>query len=355
MNIDSDISYLKQALEFANIKRGFCFPNPSVGAVVVDQNNQILSTGYHAGPGLAHAEIIALQNLKNQKPHTIYVTLEPCCHWGRTPPCTEALIKAGVKRVVFGFRDPNPLVNGQGQSILQTSGIQTDYISLPEIDLFYQSYRHWHLTKKPYVTAKIALSLNGAIAGQKGERIQITGKELHCFTHMHRKLTDAILTTIDTILTDDPQLNARCENNCYAKDLYILDTHLRTPKTAAIFHTAKSITLFHASNASLVNKQTLIEQGARCISIDNSINGLNLNQILDLIGQDGVHDLWVEAGGKCFSSFVKEKLLQKALIYIAPRWLSAGKIAFPEGISLADAQNIHWQSFGNDALCEIHW
>lgn len=357
MNTNTDLIHLNHALELAKLQCGFCSPNPSVGAVLVNHSNEVIATGYHLGSGSPHAEMNALQKL-SMRAHgaTIYITLEPCCHWGKTPPCTDALIQSGIKRVVYGYRDPNPLVYGKSESLLQAAGIICEFVSVPEIDAFYESYHHWQINKRPFITAKIALSLNGMIAGKSGERIQITGPELQEFTHFFRKSTDAILTTINTIRYDDPQLNVRYQNQIFSKPIYILDSDLQLPRKAAIFNTAQSITVFHGVNANLASRQELLNLSVRCIAVDSSWNGLNLHQVVHLIGQDGIHSLWIEAGGECFASFVAEKLLQRAFIYIAPRWLHEGKIAFTDGITLDEnIRKLHWRQIGNDVLCEIRW
>lgn len=354
----TDEFFLKLALKQAKINKGFCYPNPSVGSLLVDKNESILAEGYHHGPGLAHAEIEVLKQVefKTSSDSTLYVTLEPCCHWGRTPPCVDAIIKSGVKRVVYAYKDPNPIVAGKGAEILQAAGIQCDHIELKVINEFYRSYNHWHKTKQPFVTAKIALSLNAAIADAQSNPVQITGTELAKFTHQCRKFSDAILTTADTIIHDDPQFNARVKKEILAKPIYILDSSLRLPLAAQIFKTATSITVFHGKNINMSKHEQLIHKAVRCVELESTVNGLNLHQAITLIGQDGIHDLWVEAGGKCFSSFVHDKLLQQAYIYISLRWLNHGKIAFPNGIELSElSQDIKWRQFGNDVLCDIRF
>ena len=306
-NENNDLIYLAQALNLAQIRRGFCSPNPSVGAVITLEN-KVIATGYHLACGSPHAEVDALKKLSMRaQGATIYVTLEPCSHWGRTPPCTDALIQAGIKRVVYSYNDPNPEVTGKGAFALQLKGIRCDYIPLPEITTFYASYHHWLETKTPFITAKIALTLDGKIAGKSGERIQITGKALQEFTHASRKTADAILTTIKTILYDDPQLNVRLSNETIAKPIYILDSELNFPCTATVLKTAKSLTLFHAHDANPMHQQQLIKQGIRCIAINKNEYGLDLKQAIQQIGQDGIHDLWVEAGGKCFAALAMQQ------------------------------------------------
>ncbi|MDR3477975.1 MAG: bifunctional diaminohydroxyphosphoribosylaminopyrimidine deaminase/5-amino-6-(5-phosphoribosylamino)uracil reductase RibD [Gammaproteobacteria bacterium] len=354
---DTDIIHLHQALELAKIRRGFCAPNPSVGALIF-KDNAILAAGFHHGPGSDHAEVDALRKLTKAQSigATAYITLEPCCHHGRTPPCTDALIEAGLKRVVYAYPDPNPLVSGKGEKALLAAGILCEHISLPEINLFYESYHHWHATQTPFVTAKIAISLDGKIASKTGEPIAITGEALKEFTHYSRRSSDALLTTAKTIIQDDPQLNVRTPDETLSKALYVLDSALTLPLNAKIFETAKSITIFHAKDASSENQQKLVAQGARCLPLPHSDEGLSLVEAIKIIGQDGIHSLWIEAGGKCFSAFVKQRLLQRAYLYVAPTWLGEGKIAFsPEFHLNIDNAELQWQQFGKDVLCEIRW
>lgn len=352
-----DLTYLTRALELAKIRRGFCAPNPSVGAVIV-KNNRMLSLGYHLGPGQDHAEIHALNKLTPEEMQgaTVYVTLEPCCHQGRTPPCTDALIKAGVRRVVYGFCDTNPIVAGRGDAILKAAGIISEHLPLTEITDFYQSYVHWHRTQKPFLTAKIALTLDGKIADESSHPIEITGPELGEFTHHRRKWSDALLTTSKTILQDNPQLNVRLQNESIAKPLYVLDSQLQVPDKAHIFKTAKCLTFFHENNAPKKNLQRLVRKGARCIAIESEESGLVLEQVLEHIGRDGMHDVWIEAGGQCFSAFLQKKLLQRAYIYIAPRWLGEGKSAFPSSFGYDfSTHKVRFEPVGDDVLCEINF
>ncbi len=351
------MSFLLKSLELATISRGFCAPNPAVGALVV-KDNKILAQGFHRGSGQPHAEVEALKNLgENANGATLYVSLEPCCHFGKTPPCTDLLIQRGIKQVVFGFRDPNPQVTGKSEKILRAAGIEYLHVPAIEIDTFYQSYAFWWQHKKPFVTAKLAMSLDGKIAGANGTRVNITNKDAQLFTHQQRKLSDAILTTIQTIQKDDPLLNVRLANIEYKKPLYILDSQLATPLSANIFSSTKSITLFHTDNVNPKKLQALKAQGAHCVVVPGGHHGLDLDAVLAKIGNDGIHDLWIEAGGQCFSSFLKQQLLQKAYIYIAPKWLGAqAQNAFVEDHDIfATVQQKNWQILGEDMVCEMRW
>lgn len=351
--------YLLNALSLAEIRKGFCAPNPSVGAIIVSQNGEILSKGYHLGPGLPHAEVVALNNLSqnhNLDAATMYVTLEPCCHTGRTPPCTTAIINSGIKNVIYGYSDPNPIVSGGGEDMLRAANVICEHISIPEIDRFYLSYQYWHKTKLPYVTAKIAMTIDGKIAGKNSIPIKITCDSLNNITHKYRKQHDAILTTAKTVILDNPQLNVRLDNEVTAKPLYILDGKLNLPLNAKVFSTASSITVFHSENIQNDKYQQLQSAGVRCIKVSINKNLLDLNEIIRIIGNDGVHELWVEAGGECFASFVKNNLVQRTLIYIAPHTVNEGIALFTPDFNLdLHAKQNRWEQVGQDVLCETYW
>ncbi|HEV2613316.1 MAG TPA: bifunctional diaminohydroxyphosphoribosylaminopyrimidine deaminase/5-amino-6-(5-phosphoribosylamino)uracil reductase RibD [Gammaproteobacteria bacterium] len=326
----NDQDYLRLALNLAQKWRGFCAPNPSVGAIIV-KNGQVVSEGEHLGPGHPHAEVVALNQVeKDIEDATLYVTLEPCCHWGKTPPCTERIVQSGIREVVYGFRDPNPKVNGLGEQTLKELGVECRYVQLDEIDEFYESYAWWSTNKKPWVTAKLAISLDGKIAGKNGEPISITGQELKQFTHEWRKRSDAILTTAKTIINDDPAFNARLYGEVIPKSVYIIDKNLEIPVSAQIFQTAKDVMVFQ--------NETLAE-------------------MLEKIAEDGVHDLWVEAGGQLFTSLLTENLVQRAFVYVAPKVIGNGGVEgfIAENNVFRNAKDIRWENYGADVVCEMRW
>lgn len=308
--------YLLKALHLAALGKGQCAPNPAVGAVVV-KNQEVIGQGYHQAAGTPHAEIHALNEAgENARGASLYVTLEPCCHHGRTPPCTEAILKAGIREVIFGFLDPNPKVAGQGQTWLNAHGIPCLLIPDPEIQRFYQSYTHWTTHHMPWLTAKLALSLDGKIAGPEGQPIAISRPALEVFTHQCRRRADAILTSVRTIIHDDPRLNVRLDDETLAKPLYILDRQLRLPAHAKIFSTAAKITVFHEATGDLDAITRLEDLGARCISLPCQNNHLDLAAARFYLGRDGMHDVWIEAGGQVFSHLLTHSLLDEAFLYI---------------------------------------
>jgi diaminohydroxyphosphoribosylaminopyrimidine deaminase/5-amino-6-(5-phosphoribosylamino)uracil reductase len=349
--------FLRRTLELAEQRRGFCAPNPSVGAVVV-REGKILAEGWHTGPGKAHAEVEALKNLSREacQGATLYVSLEPCCHFGRTPPCTDEILHKQLAHVVYAYADPNPLVQGKGHAQLVANGVKTEHFPLAEAAVFYQSYTHWTKNRVPFTTVKLAVSLDGKTAGPQGVPLPITGPEVNRFTHERRLRSDAILTTANTILADDPQMNARVGNTHTPKPLYILDRLGRTPSTARVFSSASPLTFFVGPEIPPGRKQGLAQTGARLIELPAPGGSFSLKQVLICIAEAGCHDLWVEAGGTLFSTFLAEGLADKALLYIAPFFVGEGVSAFQRPWEEAVAKaRVSWVPRGRDVVAEMVW
>ncbi|MBX9586990.1 MAG: bifunctional diaminohydroxyphosphoribosylaminopyrimidine deaminase/5-amino-6-(5-phosphoribosylamino)uracil reductase RibD [Gammaproteobacteria bacterium] len=368
--LQDNLTYLLKALALASTRRGFCAPNPAVGAVIV-KNDEIVAEGVHYACGEPHAEIMALREFKGDlSDATLYVTLEPCCHTGRTPPCTDAIIASGLQRVVYSYQDPNPIVASQGHQRLVAAGIDTEHVACSEIDQFYRSYCYWQDSQRPWVTAKIAMSLDGKIAGPAGERISITGTALKQQTYAYRLRCDAILTTAKTISHDNPLLNIiinkddknhnvadfiKSNNLSLSKRLYILDSHLNLTSDFQIWKNDQPITVFYSSKNSGKLPDDLLERGVRFISVDELEGLLDLEQIMGVIGSDGVHDLWVEAGGRLLRSLIETNAIHKLLVYCAPKWLGdQAQSAFNEGIYTFDQFALkQWHVIGEEAILEM--
>lgn len=311
-----DTDFLTLALEQATKGLGYCAPNPAVGAVIV-KAQKVIALGYHRGVGTDHAEVDAIKQGGDVKGATLYVSLEPCCHTGRTPPCTKAIIEAGIARVVFACRDPNRHTPDTGEQVLKNAGIVCEFIAIPAAELFYQYYIHWLATKTPWLTAKLAVSFDGKIAGPGGKTLRITGDDLEKLTHRKRLHADAILTTFKTIIADDPQLNVRLSDVMIKKPLFILDSACSLPLTARVFKTTQSITVFHKRDASSEKIKNLSAHGVTCVPLDYD-RGLDLNAVKQYLGELGLHQVWIEAGGLATSSFLQAKLLDEFVLYIAP-------------------------------------
>ncbi len=349
--------YLHQALDCASQRRGFCAPNPAVGAVVV-KDQKIIATGTHWAAGHPHAEVAALNKVGDAaKGAILYVTLEPCCHYGKTPPCTELIMQRGISKVIYAYQDPNPQVAGLGAQQLQQAGIECEFFFLQSVHDFYRSYHYWWQHHQPWVCAKIALSQDGKIAGPHGEPVKITGAACDRYTHQCRYQTDAILTTATTVLKDNPQLNARYHQTVTPKPIYVLDSQLRTPLDAKIFQTSQQVTLFYDQVVAAERMQSYFAHNVRCVAVPSNNYGLDLQAVLAVIGDDGMHDLWVEAGGRCFESLVQQKIINSALMYISQQALgNNAQAAFsPTFDPLQSASSAEWSMLGDDKVWHLTW
>ncbi len=343
-------NYMLKALELAQKRRGFCAPNPSVGAVIVKEG-QIIGEGSHFGCGHPHAEVEALKKAgAGAQSADIYITLEPCQHTGRTPPCIEALIKAGIQSVFYGMDDPNPLMAGKSRIRLADAGISCALLPMSEITDFYDSYRYWWRTKRPRVTAKLAMSLDGKIANPCGEPLTLTGAAAKQRTFEERQKADALLTTMRTIANDDPQFNVRLDGETIAKPLYVLDSRLEMKPSAKVFQTCASVTLLHGPAVDPTKLELFLRQGVHCHELSAEKNRLNLEEALQILGKEH-HDVWLEAGGQCFSAFLSADLIDRALIYIAPQIVGQGLPGFVGDFS--STGQAKWSALGDDMLCEL--
>jgi diaminohydroxyphosphoribosylaminopyrimidine deaminase/5-amino-6-(5-phosphoribosylamino)uracil reductase len=354
-----DSEYLQQALDEAYRGRGRCAPNPAVGAVVV-VDGVVRGRGYHEGPGHAHAEVVALQ-LAGERAEgaDLFVTLEPCSHWGRTPPCTEAIISSGVKRVVYAYPDPNPRVSGGGAGILTQAGIEVVHCPLAEVNQFYHSYHHWLVKGQATLTAKLAMSLDGKIAGYSGEPLAISSEDCREFTHQGRSQSDALLTTIKTLQADNPQFNVRLGDEITSKKLYVLDTRLEFSPQLQVMQTAESIVLFHGPAVSAEKREALLDLGVDCVvlPVSEGTTHLDWQAILTYLGEADLHDVWLEAGGHCLQSALKAKVITRLLLYVAPLYLGdQARSGFTEPMDfLEGASRYSWAPCGRDAILDVSY
>lgn len=341
------------ALEQAWLGRGTCAPNPSVGAVAV-HNGKIIARAWHQGAGTAHAEQLVLEQIPAElKDIILYVTLEPCNHWGRTPPCVAAIIHHGISQVIFGFRDPNPVVAANNTpEILQAKGINVLHFPLKEIDAFYQSYCYWTLTKKPWITAKIAQTLDGKIAGVNGQRQQLSNAECAEFTHNQRLYADIILTTAKTIMQDDPLLNVRLRGIEQSKPLAIIDSRLSLSRDARVFNSAKYCHIFHDENYTVSNPYPNCTYHA----VPTKESLLDLASVVSQLGSLGYHDVWVEAGGLLFSALHRENLVQRTYLYLVPDILGSNTTpAFQGDAIFTNKRKISWQIKADNVIACLDW
>lgn len=348
--------FLDHTLRLANTRRGVCAPNPSVGAIVVS-DGKILATGVHESPGSPHAEIVALNQLKAPPRDAIlYVSLEPCSHWGKTPPCFDGIIRAGIKHVVFAYSDPNPLTKKINIiEAFKQKGIKCEHVNHDEIALFYQSYQHWMIHKRPYVTAKIAQSLDGKIAGPKREVVKLTGQALDLFTHQQRLVSDMILTTAQTVIQDDPALTVRLDGEVIGKTVVILDRELRLTGREQVFQLAKKIICFYDKErkTNIVDSDKIVY-----IPVSSNDNKLNIDAIFNILGELGCHDLWIESGAMFFSSCLRAGLLNRLLLYIEPCYLGKQHLSAYQGLTpylFKENASVTWRVVDNSMIAQFEF
>lgn len=333
--------------------RGKCSPNPSVGAIAV-KDKAIIAQAWHHGAGKSHAEQLLLTKFPEYTPGvTLYVTLEPCNHWGKTPPCVDAIIRHGIERVVYAYNDPNPIVSlNKTPLLLREKGIEVIHYPVAEIAEFYKSYNYWTITNKPWVTAKIAQTLNGKIAPFGGKKVMLSNVMCQDFTHLQRLYSDVILTTATTINIDNPLLNARVDGVAQAKHLAIIDAKLELNMNSKAIVGAEVCHIFYDKSLALSKNH------ANCIyhGLEVTNGKFDLEEIICHLGKIGYHDVWVEAGGKLFTALHKAKLVQKTYIYIVPALLEDNAINAYTSTGLFDTlKSISWHTMGDNMMAIIDW
>jgi len=348
--------FLLAALEQASLGQGSCAPNPSVGAVAV-QNGKIIAQAWHRGAGTLHAEQLLLAHIPPKTPGvSLYSTLEPCNHWGKTPPCVDAIINHGIAEVIFSYLDPNPVVAKNNSSTqLREHGIKVTHLPIPAINEFYKSYTYWTLTKKPRVTVKMAQSLDGKIAAPKGERSYLSNSLCHQFTHKMRAASDVILTSARTIRLDNPKMNVRLDDKEQAKPVAIIDSDLSLNQNALIFSTASHCHIYHKNEITLGSHRLDL---AHCTyhSIPEKNGGIDLALVVKNLGELGYHDVWVEAGGGLFSTLHQEGLVHRTYLYLVPTSLGPNAISAYQQPELFDRPHtVSWHAMGDNMLACLDW
>ncbi|MCP0913346.1 MULTISPECIES: bifunctional diaminohydroxyphosphoribosylaminopyrimidine deaminase/5-amino-6-(5-phosphoribosylamino)uracil reductase RibD [Legionella] len=345
--------FLLAALDQAWLGRGICAPNPSVGAIAV-QNGKIIAQAWHQGAGTPHAEQALLARLEPALPGiTLYVTLEPCNHWGRTPPCVEAIIKYGIQKVVYAYSDPNPVViNNNTPELLRKQGVEVEYFPLPEIALFYQSYQRWTCTHKPFVTCKIAQTLDGKIAGKQGQQLWLSNSLCAEFTHKKRQCSDVILTTARTINEDNPRLNVRLPGVQAAKHVAIIDRQGVLNQHANVLQTAKHCHIYHDEQIQMSTRH----KNASYYPMPTLHGEMDMQAVISHLGHLGYHDVWVEAGGKLFTSLHKLGLVDRTYIYIVPFHLGTKAVsAYTSEEAFRRNCAITWKPMGDNMIVCLDW
>ena len=318
--------FMKRAIELAKQGAGWTAPNPLVGAVVV-KNGRVIGEGYHRKYGELHAERNALAACtENPAGATLYVTLEPCCHYGKTPPCTEIIIEKKIAKVVIGSRDPNPKVAGKGARILREHGIEVveDYMR-EACDALNPVFFHYITTKTPYVVLKFAMTLDGKIATRTGASKWITGEAARNHVHQLRGRYAGILAGIGTVLADDPMLNCRIDG-AHQPLRIILDSHLRIPMGSRLVRSAKEYPLLIVCNESIRDReegasriQKLEEAGAKVWTLPEKNGHPDLNVLMQRLGEEKIDSVLIEGGGTVNEAALKAHIVHHVYAYIAPK------------------------------------
>lgn len=322
---EEDRAFMRLALELAAKGRGRVEPNPMVGCVIV-RNRRIVSHGYHHRFGGPHAERDALRGLGDiARGATAYVTLEPCNHTGKTPPCTDALIKARIGRVVVAMKDPNPLVAGRGLRRLRAGGIRVDAgLMREESQALNAPFIVYHKLQRPYVILKWAQSIDGKIATRTGDSQWITSVQSRRAGHAIRARSDAVIVGVGTIIADDPDLTARLVKPKRIAARVVLDPTLRTPPAARVVKTAKQtptiLVAARPASAAARRKAAMLERaGCEILHIRAGRSGIILEHLLSCLHARGMTNLMVEGGGKTLGAFVEAGFTDEAFIFVAPR------------------------------------
>ncbi len=381
--MNRDKNFMSIALDLARLGLGRTSPNPAVGAVLV-KNGKIIGRGFHKKAGMPHAEIEAIGNVRANlvfaqttgrsqgsplQDATLYVTLEPCCHYGRTPPCTEAILKSGIRNVVIGMKDPDLQVSGKGIQILRKNGIRVRVgILEKECHALNLSYIKHRTTGLPFVILKIASTLDGKVAMQSGESRWITGSEAREFGHRLRDRSDAILIGIQTVLKDNPQLTSRGKNSQKDPLRIVLDSQLMIPFSAKILKVRKApstglgqvptcvVTTVKPTHPKV---SRLEKMGTEIIFCHKNKKGqVDLKDLLKQLGRRSIVNLLVEGGPTVASSFVREKLVDHLFLFLAPSFLGEKGISMFSDLNIASLRQkiilkkTQFRKIGEDILIE---
>lgn len=322
-----DSEYMELALMLAKNGLGWTAPNPMVGAVLV-KDGEIIGQGWHENAVSRMQSETPLANCKKSpQGATLYVTLEPCCHQGRQPPCVDAILEAGIRRVVVGSADPNPLVAGKGIRILREHGIEvTEHMLEEECDRLNEVFFHYIQTKRPFVVMKYAMTMDGKIATYTGASKWITSETARAHVQEQRHKYTAIMVGVGTVLADNPMLNCRMEGRKNPIRI-ICDTHLRTPLDTKIVATAKEIqTILATCCADRKKQEAYLAAGCQILQVNEKNGHVDLQELMQKLGEQEIDSILIEGGGTLHWTALEEGIVQKVQAYIAPK-LFGGRTA----------------------------
>ena len=357
--------FMRRALELAQKAQGETSPNPMVGAVLV-KNGIVVGEGFHRKAGLPHAEVEALRKAgKKARGAVLYVNLEPCCHFGKTPPCTQAIISAGVKKVIVGMRDPNQLMSGKGLRQLKKNGLQvmTGILS-KECKTLNEVFIKFIRTGNPFVLLKTAISLDGKIATHSGESQWITGTKAREKVHHIRNEIDAILAGAGTIVKDNPFLTTRLKRKSAVVKhpvRVILDNEFLVPLKSNVFKNAKTQSVLYATSKKLPvsRRKELTRKGVDILILKENKGGVDLQHLLEALGERNITSVLIEGGAEVNASALEAGIVDKVLVFVAPILIGGKDAPGPlggKGIrQLASAfkiKNMTVNQIGNDLMLE---
>lgn len=352
--------YMERALELANMGIGMVNPNPLVGAVIV-KDGEIIGEGYHECYGEAHAERNAVKNaVKSVEGSTIYVTLEPCAHYGKTPPCVDLIIEKKFKKVVIGMLDPNEKVAGKSIEKLKNHGIEVVVgVKEEECKKMNEIFIKYITSKIPFVVLKSGMSLDGKIATYSGKSKWITSKESREDAQNLRNRLNSIMVGVNTIIADDPELTCRINNEKKLKRI-VVDTKLRIPLDSKVIKNNDKQTIVATTLSSdKEKKKTLRDLGVKVIEVSEKNNKVNLKELVKKLGQEGIDSILIEGGGTLNFSALEENIVDKVVFYIAPKILGGEKsksciagLGFSELNEAVNLKNISYRKISEDLIVE---
>lgn len=355
-----DERHMQRALQLARRGQGHVEPNPMVGCVIV-RGRRVVGEGYHRRFGGPHAEVAALRGGASARGATVYVTLEPCCHFGKTPPCVDALIAAGVKRVVAAMEDPNPEVSGKGVRRLRRAGMRVEVGLLGDVAADLNApFIKLQTQRRPWVILKWAQSIDGKIATHTGDSKWISDEVARSHAHRVRGRVDALLVGVQTVLMDDPLLTCRVGRPRRVATRVVLDPQLRTPPGAQLVRTAETVPtwIVTSTDAAVRRERHLVENGCVVHRIRKTRAGLSLPAVLDLLGAAQMSNVVVEGGGRVLGAFADADLADEFHIYVAPRLIGGAAASGPlQGVGVDKVAaagrfgpDVRWRRMGDGWL-----